>query len=511
MNRVRRLLATTALLCLATPAGAQNHVFFGNLHSHTSYSDGSGTPSQAYARARDVAHLDFLAITEHNHAAAEAGAGDRRDGLLIATNHSLYIGPQTEALIPTANRMNDDGHFVALYGQEFSTISSGNHVNVFQANDVIEVPNGAFAQLVTWLDAHQDAQNHPPIVQLNHPADFDDPAAEYGADDFGSTANWVATMGRYAMLIEILVGPALESVDGQRPHVMEGDYFSYLNLGFHLAPTGDQDNHYRTWGTITEARTAIVAPELTRQALLDAIRSRHVYATQDRNLELVAMVNGHLMGDVIAPPAVGSPLSITLTIHDADEPNAAYRVEVFTDAGPGGPEAQRVETFNLQGDSPAGQPYALDGITFQGTGEYLLLKVSQIPEDGPADRAWTAPVWFETGGGSSGGGGQVRITALLANPAGDERQNESITLKNVGTASVNLSGWLLRDEAGQTWSLTSLGTLAPGASKTIKRNGQAMSLNNGGDTVSLLNSSGAIVQSLTYPAMTEGQAFTPPE
>lgn len=29
-------------------------VFFGNLHSHTSYSDGSGTPEEAYAHARSV-------------------------------------------------------------------------------------------------------------------------------------------------------------------------------------------------------------------------------------------------------------------------------------------------------------------------------------------------------------------------------------------------------------------------------------------------------------------------
>src|SRR5690349_2255667 len=35
-------------------------VFFGNLHSHTSYSDGSGTPDQAYKYARDTAKVDFL-------------------------------------------------------------------------------------------------------------------------------------------------------------------------------------------------------------------------------------------------------------------------------------------------------------------------------------------------------------------------------------------------------------------------------------------------------------------
>ena len=63
-------------IALAPPAAAAAaaaralttaNVFFGNLHSHTSYSDGSGTPTDAYLHARDVAGLDFLAITEHNH------------------------------------------------------------------------------------------------------------------------------------------------------------------------------------------------------------------------------------------------------------------------------------------------------------------------------------------------------------------------------------------------------------------------------------------------------------
>ena len=34
----------------------QQQVFFGNLHSHTSYSDGSGTPEESYTHAEDVVH-----------------------------------------------------------------------------------------------------------------------------------------------------------------------------------------------------------------------------------------------------------------------------------------------------------------------------------------------------------------------------------------------------------------------------------------------------------------------
>src|SRR5262245_31111674 len=113
-------------------------VFFGNLHSHTSYSDGSGTPDEAYQHAREVGHLDFLAVTEHNHAQCEEGASaDRRDGIMIATSPQLYTGPDENAIIPEAQKWNTDGQFVALYGQEFSSISKGNHINIFEVGEVI--------------------------------------------------------------------------------------------------------------------------------------------------------------------------------------------------------------------------------------------------------------------------------------------------------------------------------------------------------------------------------------
>ncbi|HBF38652.1 MAG TPA: hypothetical protein DDW50_15205, partial [Firmicutes bacterium] len=39
--------------------------YFGYLHAHTSFSDGSGTPEEAYQYAREIGKLDFFAITDH--------------------------------------------------------------------------------------------------------------------------------------------------------------------------------------------------------------------------------------------------------------------------------------------------------------------------------------------------------------------------------------------------------------------------------------------------------------
>lgn len=148
--RLASSMACALTLQFAVVLAAEPTVYLGNLHSHTSYSDGSGTPHDAFRHAREAAKLDFLAVTEHNHAAAESGAGDRRDGILIATDPSLYNGADPFSLVETAKRMTEDGKFVALYGQEFSSISKGNHVCVFDAPSVITTPNGRFDSLLGW-------------------------------------------------------------------------------------------------------------------------------------------------------------------------------------------------------------------------------------------------------------------------------------------------------------------------------------------------------------------------
>ena len=413
---IRNLFRHLALIFVLTfSLRAQDQVFFGNLHSHTSYSDGSGKPAAAYKHARDVAHVDFLAITEHNHAQAEQGATpDRQDGILIAKNHDLYSGSSSSSLISAAHAANKDGSFVAIYGQEFSSISSGNHVNVFEIPDVITVPNGAFDQLVSMLETVRDSRNKQPILQFNHPGLNDkNPAKDYGEDDFASPVEWVDKVGKFARTIAILNGPHDVKTAGNRPpSSLESQYLHYLQLGFHVAPVADQDNHYQTWGDATVARTGVIAPALTKADILDAIDQRHVYATEDKNLRIVFKVGDHLMGDEIPAPAVGSTLPITFSIKDDDEPNAGYSIEIFLGVIGSGP-AVVVDKLEVEGDMPTGQ---IDSVKYEGGQQYVFFKVAQVNEDGVKDHAWTAPVWFVPGTPSPT---PVPALTVQACPAGD--------------------------------------------------------------------------------------------
>jgi hypothetical protein len=377
--------------------------YFGNLHSHSSFSDGSGTPAEAYRHARDRGGLHFLAITEHNHAAAGPDSGDRADGQLIATNNTLY-----PRLIQDANQINEDGRFVAIYGQEFSSISRGNHTNVFMANRVIRTENGRYDQVFTnqWISDHGVQ-----AIQLNHawegkrrtnsrkflsPSDLGTAEdTNYGISLFNSFNAWRQAIDGRATLIEVINGPALRNVDTEHGETAFGDvepefYFTYLNMGLHLAPTGDQDNHYRTWGTINENRTVVLAPELTRTAILRAMQERRVYASEDMDLKVLFTVNGNIMGSIRPRLQSGAAAAIRVGISDTDEPNSRYRVDLYYDSGPGGPPAQIIDTRTVSNNSNV----TINHMPINRGGYYFVV-VTGLLGANKDYMAWTAPVWFE--------------------------------------------------------------------------------------------------------------------
>src|SRR4030065_232705 len=81
--------------------------YFGYIHNHTSYSDGSGTPAQALA-AGEAAGYDFMAITDHSYAIDDGEWASILDAVNTAT----------------------DADFLALRGFEYTQGAEG-HINVY--------------------------------------------------------------------------------------------------------------------------------------------------------------------------------------------------------------------------------------------------------------------------------------------------------------------------------------------------------------------------------------------
>jgi hypothetical protein len=402
---------------------AAEPVWYGLLHAHTYFSDGSGTPTQAYARAKEK-NLSFFAVTEHNHAAAEAGAKERADKVLIATTPDLYNStapvavrrepkngpPQTVTVssVISAARAASDGSFIGLYGQEFSTISSGNHLNVLQWDDVLTVPNGSFKELYNLIDTKVGQGTPLPVIQLNHPnfvpdlflssTKSNEKRNDYGFDDYGKDFRaLVNASDRYVCLIEVLSGPAMTEESHQRYHYNdshERDYYYYLSQGYHLSPSVGHDNHYPTWGDATPARMGVYASNLTPDELYRAMRANRTFATEDSDLAVQLTINGQSMGSVLTVPA-GGTLELALTVQDPTDPSAQYEATLVH----GFVEPQRQSTLTrLDLADGEVETYVLDTSTVSldpqradGSPEFYYVRITQQTD---GDRAWTAPIWI---------------------------------------------------------------------------------------------------------------------
>ncbi len=178
---------------------AQQHaestrVFFGNLHAHyaadatgVALDDGKAiredatgtlvpidvgaTPLDAarfaYEYARDEGGMDFLALTPHTS----------DDGTIDPGDNANMIPEQFDqlALVAADVTRTSSSSFVAIAGMEWSTNSSGNHVNVFGSRELAKLEKGRFDLLYGEFLPGREHAGDTPVVQLNHPRTFRSP------------------------------------------------------------------------------------------------------------------------------------------------------------------------------------------------------------------------------------------------------------------------------------------------------------------------------------------------
>jgi micrococcal nuclease len=140
--------------------------------------------------------------------------------------------------------------------------------------------------------------------------------------------------------------------------------------------------------------------------------------------------------------------------------------------------------------------------TAQNQGEGLWECATESPPTGTATAT--------ADGGSTDG--RVRVATIHADAEGNDNENlddEYVTLENTGDSDLSLSGWTVSDEAGKTYTFGDV-TLAPGETVTLHtgsgsdtasdvywgRDGAVW--NNGGDTVTVRDDSGAVVAERSY-------------
>ena len=98
------------------------------------------------------------------------------------------------------------------------------------------------------------------------------------------------------------------------------------------------------------------------------------------------------------------------------------------------------------------------------------------------------------------------IASLIPSPIGNDALLESVTLLNKGTTTIPLTGWALRDADGNEMPLS--GLIFGGQTLSFPRNNAAITLNNGGDTVTLFAPGNQPRDSFTYTGSSEGVQIT---
>jgi hypothetical protein len=305
--------AFAASIAAAPPEAAAYDIHLGNLHSQTGHSDGGGAPGQcngaqapqsaplgpsdAYAYA--LAHrLDFLMTSEHNHM-YDGSDGTKADAAPAAVRALFHNGRHQADTWNLAHP-----RFLALYGQEWGVINHGGHLNILNGGELlgwernaqgalladIETPKNDYAALYALM------RGRGWLGQFNHPQ-----RDQFAVD--GKPLAWTADGDQAMLLCEVVNSHAFSnSTDESEPRRsnFEAGCNALLEAGYHLAFSSNQDNHCANWGASYTNRTAVLLPKgmpLTTENFLDALEARRVYATMDKQAQLIFTANGHLMGE----------------------------------------------------------------------------------------------------------------------------------------------------------------------------------------------------------------------
>lgn len=352
--------------------------YFGQLHSHTQYSDGAGSLDSALAYVKalpDNANVDFVAFTDHsnyfdskNNPNVEAALYDTSLVKDSDPSHSWATYKNTVAAFNAANA----GKMVAIAGFEMTWSGGPGHINTFNTPGIVSRNNTTLnnktkdAGLQAYYKLLSQKEGANSISQFNHPG------TTFG--NFIDFGYWDAVVDTRMYMVEVGNGEGQIGAGGYYPSYEQ--YIMALDKGWHVAPTNNQDNHKGRWGNANDARDVILTDDFTEDGIYAALRARRMYATEDKNLDLDYTVNGSMMGSIIDVP---EKLNFEISFNDPDRTDSIAKVELVVNSG------KVAYTWDSAADLAKGS------VSVELAPEYTYYFVRVTEGDG--DLAVTAPVW----------------------------------------------------------------------------------------------------------------------
>ena len=239
------------------------NVYRGEMHAHTTVSDGKGGDTKAAFTYAKNAGVDFFAVTDHSYTSSK----------------NPYLNEQ----LAIADSFNEPGKFVTIYGYELTYFANSGyygHVNIINNPNIVIANNGSGPKLSSIYK--QMAALDGVIGQFNHPG------YQWGTfNDFGYYSE------EADKFIDVIECWSAED---------EIYYSQALAKGWHISPVFNEDTHDGTWTTKYSSVTCVLAPSLSRDNIVKAIKSNRTYMTDDPNMDIFYKVNDQWLGSTLENP-----------------------------------------------------------------------------------------------------------------------------------------------------------------------------------------------------------------
>ena len=367
---------------------SKKNLYWGDIHGHTLLSDGSfGDPDDYFTYARDIAGLDFCALTDHDFALAYRGLGvwQRIQRCVRRYNHPsrfvTLLGFESTHSLPGPSgrhtgQENKNIHYVAGQYAGHKNVyfpgDSGTLVNTspYYGPRRTEIHGRTIGDLFDGLEDTSSLviphQNCNTDWSFRHPSQrLVEIYSKWGCSEFYGCSDMVWEMNRGSSVQDALAaGHKLGFVAGSDTHMaLPGNKYEphMINL----------DDH-RPGGL-----TAVFAMSLTREAVWEALWNRRVYATTGARIIMDVHVNGQPMGSILDLQG-GEAVEIVAGVMGTVPIKCVEIVKNGHVVYRGDVNGTEIE---FEWRDKVGQQ-----------NDYYYLRVEQ--EDG--HRAWSSPVWIST-------------------------------------------------------------------------------------------------------------------
>ena len=365
---------------LTGKAHGKYQLIWGDFHVHSVGSvECEGELDQLAHYARDKACIHALTISDNDHFWS---CGARK-------NQRWLSDAEWDENVGNAKAINEPGRFAMFPGYE-QTINAEhgspaerlmrNHTSVMGDDDDME------RDLLHFKDPIRRAIREGRRLSNKDIVECVQWAREKGYHPLPHAhSNWWR-------LVDPAVQTACDVTSAWMRNIEQFDiYRSYLDQGMKFGFTGSSDTHYRNPG-FGGALTGLWVTDITRAAVLDALRARRTYATAGQRILVEFGINDTFMGDTLVIDE--DPV---IRWHIVAEDGEAYTVRALRDGNP-------IHERAFTGES--GGEFRDEGLMHSHAGQHYyrleIISAAEIP-DYPSNaahafggRAWSSPIWLET-------------------------------------------------------------------------------------------------------------------